>query len=131
MIDETKRILVAEDDVAMGGVIRFNLQKAGFDVTLARSGKAAWDLLNKTEFDLVVSDFQMPQMTGGDLCQAMRRVAHLVHVPVILLTAKGYELDESWLQEKLGTTTVMFKPFSPRELVETVKHCLTVDLAEA
>ena len=67
MIDQHKRILVAEDDIAMGGVIRFNLQKAGFDVTLVRSGKAAWELLEQADFDLVVSDFQMPEMTGGEL----------------------------------------------------------------
>ena len=57
MTHEVKRVLVAEDNAAMGSVVRFNLEKAGFQVTVAGCGQAAWNLLNERGFDLVISDF--------------------------------------------------------------------------
>jgi DNA-binding response OmpR family regulator len=131
MKEEAKRILVAEDDIAMGGVIRFNLEKAGFEVTVARCGRTAWNLLSEHSYDLLISDFQMPGMTGGELCQRMQQDAKLSQIPVILLTAKGYELDKSMLRHQLARSTVFFKPFSPRELIQTVQECLAAGVADA
>ena len=125
-MEQVKRILVAEDNIAMGGVIRFNLQQAGFEVTVARCGQTAWNLLTDRDFDLVVSDFQMPGMTGGELCERMRNDARLARTPMILLTADGFELDAARMRDELAMSTIMFKPFSPRELTQTVQDCLAV-----
>jgi len=127
MSEEVKRVLVAEDNMATATAIRYNLEKAGFQVTVARCGKSAWDLVSQQEFDLVVSDFQMPGMTGGQLCERMGQDPRLAKVPMILLTAKAVEPDSTHpLQVLRGLGVVplrkiMSKPFSPRELIETAR----------
>ena len=127
MSEEVKHALVAEDNMATATAIRFNLERAGFEVTVARCGESAWKLLSEHEFDLVVSDFQMPGMTGGQLCERMGQDPRLANVPMILLTAKAFEPDSTQpLQELQGLGVVplrkiMAKPFSPRELVETAR----------
>ncbi|MHC4399570.1 MAG: response regulator [Planctomycetota bacterium] len=123
-MSKPKRILVAEDNTAMLGVIRYVFQKAGFDVTPAKCGESAWSFLSENDFDLVVSDFQMPGMTGGQLCERMRNDPRHAETPVILLTAKGLELDRSYYYDVLSVSAIMSKPFSPRELTQTVHNCL-------
>ena len=131
MSEESQGILVVEDNVAMLGVIRFKLERAGFRVVGADCGQRAWELLSQDDFDLVVADFQMPGMTGGELCRRMREDARLVEIPLILLTAKGFELDLEHYRDVQSVSAVIFKPFSPRELVHTVKRCLAVGTAGA
>ncbi len=127
MSEEVKHVLVAEDNMATATAIRYNLEKAGFKVTVARCGESAWKLVSGHEFDLVVSDFQMPGMTGAQLCERMGQDARLASIPVILLTAKALEPDMTHpLQVLRGLGVVplrkiMPKPFSPRELVETAR----------
>lgn len=116
------RILTVEDNPALSGVIRFNLEKAGFHVTCACNGTQAWRLLNAEEFDFLVTDHQMPEMTGSELCEQMRENRQFRDLPIIMLTAKGLELELSKLREKLGVMDVIPKPFSPSELVQKIKH---------
>lgn len=129
MREESHRILVVEDNLAMLGVIRFKLDRAGFRVAGADCGQTAWELLSRNDFDLVVADFQMPGMTGGELCRRMRKDARLAEIPLILLTAKGFELDVEHYRNVESVTAVIFKPFSPRKLVRTVQECLGVRTA--
>jgi CheY-like chemotaxis protein len=129
------RILVAEDNVAMGNVIGFNLRKAGFDVVHVVSGEMAWKLIQQEEFHLLVTDFQMPGMTGGELCRRMREersgtmYPSSAAIPVILLTAKGLEIDADYYRETLAVSAVLMKPFSPRNLVQLVQETLSVATA--
>jgi CheY-like chemotaxis protein len=120
------RILVAEDNVAMANVIAFNLKKAGFDVLHAASGDLAWKKLQQQGFDLVITDFQMPGMNGGDLTRQIRQEPSLSKTPIILLTAKCLELEGEYSRETLGATASMMKPFSPRSLVQLVQEVLSV-----
>jgi two-component system response regulator AtoC len=113
----------------MSGVIRFSLNKAGFDVTTAKCGQTAWNLLQEQDFDLLVSDFQMPGLTGGELCERIRNDPRLAPLPVILLTAKGMELESARYLDDLSVSTIMSKPFSPKELVRVVETCLTAEAA--
>jgi CheY-like chemotaxis protein len=131
MTESRKRILVAEDNLATLSVIRFTLEKAGFEVTAAPSGQAAWDLLERYDFDLLVSDFQMPGITGGELCQRIREHPRLAPMPVILLTAKGLDLDATRYRDQLSVSAIMAKPFSPRELTRTVQDCLAIGAVSA
>jgi len=130
MSGEAKHVLVAEDNMATATAIRYNLQQAGFEVTVARCGNSAWELLNERSFDLVVSDYQMPGMTGGELCERMGREPRLTQIPMILLTAKAVEPDSTHpLQVLQGLSVVplrkiMSKPFSPRELVQTARSVM-------
>lgn len=124
MHSESKNILVADDNRVMLNIVRFNLERAGFDVTIARDGREAWERLQGGDFDLLITDYQMPRMNGEELCRRLREDASLSDLPVIILSARGLELDLSRLQEELGLHKVLFKPFSPSHVVETVRACL-------
>ena len=124
MSSETSKILVAEDNPALAGVVRFNLERAGFDVTMAANGREAWEIAEHETFDLIVTDQQMPEMTGIELCQQLRQAEMHAKTPVVMLTAKGLELDRQALRDELKVVDVLPKPFSPFELVQTIEECL-------
>jgi two-component system, chemotaxis family, chemotaxis protein CheY len=120
------KILVCEDNVALSGVICFNLVRAGFEVTSVVNGRLALDALEKGSFDLVLSDQQMPMMTGIQLCESLRELPAHRTTPFILLTAKCMEIDFVRLQEKLGVSKALPKPFSPSELIVCIEEALAV-----
>jgi len=114
----------------MLGVIRHTLQQAGFIVTTAENGSVAWELLLKNDFDLVVTDFQMPGLTGIALCEAMRTERRLEHTPVIFVTAKLADLGDAQIAA-LRINAVISKPFSPREMVRVVEDVLESSTARS
>ncbi|OHB82774.1 MAG: hypothetical protein A2V98_04995 [Planctomycetes bacterium RBG_16_64_12] len=124
MVSEQKRILAVDDNGAMLKVVRFTLERAGFHVTTARNGREAWDLLQREDFDLVLTDYQMPEMTGETLSRRMREVERLRDVPIIILSAKGLEINLDRLLAELKIHEIVLKPFSPSGLVATVEACL-------
>lgn len=126
MANQKAKVLVCEDNVALSGVICFNLVRAGFEVTSVANGRLALDALQKGTFDLVLSDQQMPMMTGIQLCENLRQMPGCEHTPFILLTAKCMELDFVRLQQKLGVSAALPKPFSPSELVSCIEEALAV-----
>ena len=119
-----QRILIAEDNSVMANVVRFNLAKAGFEVVIAENGKIALKQAGEQQFDLIITDQQMPEMGGSEFCQRMRELKGYENVPVILLTAKGLELDLARLRDELGITATLPKPFSPSRLVREVEALL-------
>jgi CheY-like chemotaxis protein len=131
MAEKAKHILVAEDNAATAAVIRFNLERKGLDVTIAGSGLAAWNLLQEEDFDLVISDVQMPGISGSELCQRMRQVPALADIPIIMLTAKSFEMDPDAYLERLTVSAIVPKPFSPRELARLVERCIKPCAADA
>lgn len=118
------KILVCEDNSALSGVVSFNLMRAGFEVTAVTNGQLALEALNKDSYDLVLSDQQMPLMTGIQLCEHVRQLPAYKETPFILLTAKCMEIDKTKLQRTLGLTKALPKPFSPSELVACIKEAL-------
>jgi CheY-like chemotaxis protein len=120
------RILVCEDNAALSAVVCFNLRRAGFHVTAVTNGRLALDELQKASFDLVLSDQQMPLMTGIQLCEHVRQLPAHKHTPFILLTAKCMEIDFAKLQQTLGVSRALPKPFSPSELVSCIEDALAV-----
>ena len=123
-MNPSKRILVAEDNPALAAVVRFNLVNAGFDVTVARTGSKAWEELLHSSFDLVITDHQMPGMTGVELCRNIRGEDRLKDLPVIMLTAKSIELDKEFLEREYSVLAVFAKPFSPSAIVKVVDETL-------
>ena len=89
----------------------------------ARNGQEAWRAVQSVRFELVVSDQEMPQLTGVELCRRIRSEESTATIPVILLTAKSFEFDEDTVAE-LKLSALLPKPFSPRELVALVDRCL-------
>ena len=119
-----RSILLAEDNAALSSVIRFNLQRSGFQVEAALTGRLAWELAQVHQFDLVITDQQMPEMTGCELCECLRRSEAYRETPIIMLTAKGMELELPRLREELGLAATFLKPFSPKEVIRAVEDCL-------
>jgi CheY-like chemotaxis protein len=72
----------------------------------------------------VVTDQQMPEMTGCELCERLRQDERYREIPIIMLTAKGLELELPRLRDELGITATFLKPFSPNEIVQAVEDCL-------
>ena len=108
--------LVADDNAALARVISFTLKKNGFDVRQAADGAEAWEYAQEEAFDLVVTDQQMPEMTGLELTTRLRESETHRETPIVLLTAKGMELDTDRLREEYGVTQLLIKPFSPTAL---------------
>jgi CheY-like chemotaxis protein len=124
MNGEKAKILLVEDNVALSGVICFNLTRAGYQVTPVSNGREAIDALQRGRFDLILSDQQMPKMTGIQLCEHIREMPDYQQTPFILLTAKCMEIDVAKLRQRLGLSMALPKPFSPSELLTCIEECL-------
>jgi two-component system, chemotaxis family, chemotaxis protein CheY len=124
MATDKAKILVVEDNAALSGVVCFNLVRAGFQVTSVNNGRHALETLQKGSFDLILSDQQMPLMTGIQLCENIRQIPAYKRTPFILLTAKCMEIDVARLQQNPGVSTALPKPFSPSELINCIEDCL-------
>ena len=117
------RIAVVEDDEAIAEVLQFNLESHGFATDLFERGDSAWDALREKPPDLVVLDLMLPGMDGLELCRLLRREPRTANVPIVMLTAKGDEVDRI-VGLELGADDYIPKPFSPREVVLRVKAVL-------
>ena len=117
---DKKKILVAEDDRVIAKLIRFNLQKAGFDVRVCADGRQGVELLDSERFDLIIADYQMPEMNGEELCRQARQNTDNAGVPIFLVTAKALELESIRLQLELSITEIISKPFSTKQLLASV-----------
>lgn len=124
------RILVAEDNRVMGNVIRFNLERSGFEVTLVHDGQSAMRMAEGNHFDLVVTDYQMPHASGEEVCHYIRHILADLNTPVILVSAKGIELQSSEVVAPERFTRVVYKPFSPREIVRIAQEELMASMTE-
>jgi CheY-like chemotaxis protein len=124
MAANNAKILVVEDNKALSGVVTFNLVRAGFQVTAVGNGKEALEALGRDTFDLMLTDQQMPAMTGIELCENVRKIPEYKTLPIILLTAKCMEMNFSELRERFGLSAALPKPFSPSELINCIEGCL-------
>ncbi|MEZ6068075.1 MAG: response regulator [Planctomycetaceae bacterium] len=121
----TPLILVAEDNRVLADVIRFNLDVAGFDVEMAHNGLVALSMAEEREFDLIISDYQMPGCSGEELLEQIRHGHGASRfAAAILCSAKGYELNADELAQSLGIDRIVLKPFSPSELVTAARETI-------
>jgi phosphate regulon transcriptional regulator PhoB len=118
-----RRILVIEDDRDIVELVRYNLEKDGFQVTSVRDGLTGLAQIRKSPPDLLVLDLMLPKLSGLDVCKEVRRDQGLNRLPILMLTARGEEADRV-LGLELGADDYVTKPFSPRELVARVKALL-------
>ncbi|MBI5760480.1 MAG: response regulator [Planctomycetales bacterium] len=118
------RILVCDDESHITLAVSMKLTRAGFQVTTASDGQAAWEIIQRDPPDLLLTDCQMPRLDGIGLCRLIRQHETTRHLPILMLTAKGYELDAEMIHGKLGIAELIVKPFSPRELLQTVENTL-------
>lgn len=109
----------------MSGVIEFNLVRAGYETVAVVNGRLAWERLLAEPYDLLITDLQMPEMDGDELCRNLRQCPLNDEIPVIMVSSKGFEMDIPAMQLELGISEVIYKPFSPRQIVESVSHVLS------
>jgi len=120
--------LLCDDEIHILRAAEFKLTRAGYDVCTASDGQEGWEAVQQKRPDMVVTDCQMPRLDGLGLVQRLRENPDTAEVPVIMLTAKGFELNADELARKWNVLALMAKPFSPRELLQTVDRALGVEV---
>ena len=112
-----KRVLIAEDEKEIRNIIKEYMSMESYIVDEAADGREALELFAKNEYDIILVDIMMPQISGWDVCRKVRETSE---VPIIILSAKGQEYDKLRGFE-LGIDDYIVKPFSPRELLARIK----------
>jgi DNA-binding response OmpR family regulator len=115
------RVLVVEDDKAMGVALSDGFQYEGHVVTVARDGAQGLLLATEQPFDIIILDVMLPKMSGFDVCKQLRGAGN--RIPIIMLTARGQEIDKV-LGLKIGADDYVTKPFSFMELAARVEAVL-------
>ena len=117
------KILLVEDDANLVELIRYNLEKEGFDVVTTPDGEEALVLAEEDRPDVVVLDWMIANLSGIEVCRRLRRAPETAGLPIIMLTARAEESDRVRGLET-GADDYVTKPFSPRELVARVRALL-------
>jgi two-component system phosphate regulon response regulator PhoB len=117
------RILIVEDEPDLVEVLAYNLEQECFDVDHTDRGDSAFELIRKNPPNLVLLDLMIPGLDGLELTRALKRDRNLARIPVVMLTARGEEVDRI-VGFELGADDYIPKPFSPREVVLRVKAVL-------
>ncbi len=120
-----QRILLCDDEVHILRATEIKLSRAGFDVVCALDGEEAWEEIERTRPDLLITDCQMPRLDGVGLVKRIRSCQATRDIPVLMLTAKGFELERDDVVTRCGVKAIMAKPFSPRELLQCAQDVLT------
>lgn len=116
-----KKILIIDDEKGILEVIKAYFLKAGFDVYISDNGKKGYKMFNDVKPDIVVLDLMLPDMSGEEICENIRRKSM---VPILMLTSKKEEADRIAGLE-LGADDYVVKPFSPKEVVIRVEKILS------
>ncbi len=116
-----KKILIVEDELNMVRGLKDNLEFEGYEVDTSMEGSSGLQKILQCQYDLILLDVMLPEISGFDICKAARREG--INTPIILLTAKGEEIDKV-LGLELGADDYITKPFSLRELLARIKAIL-------
>lgn len=117
------KVLVIEDEASLVTMLRYNLEKDGFDVSEATDGEEAMIVAEETTPDAIILDWMLPRMSGIEVCRQMRRKTNTRNTPIIMLTARGEETDKV-RGLNVGADDYMTKPFSMPELLARVRALL-------
>lgn len=115
-----KKILLIEDDTDLFALLKYNLEKEGYLMVGAQTGRGAVELVRRERPDLILLDIMLPDSDGLDICKAVRSRPELAHIPIIFLTARASETDRI-LGLELGASDYIVKPFFVRELIARIK----------
>ncbi len=119
-----KRILLCDDELHILRAAEFKFKRAGYEVECAPDGQSAWEAIERQTPDIVVTDCQMPRLNGLQLAERVKNDPRTASIPVMMLSAKGYELSDEELRERFGIIALVPKPFSPRDLFERVESII-------
>ena len=118
------RILLADDQIATRHIVRFNLENFGFEVLDATNGQHAWEILQKEQVHLLVTDEAMPNLSGSELCIKIRQTPWMANLPIIMITGVVPSPSRESVKT-LALSHLFTKPFSPRELVDKICETLS------
>ena len=118
-----KRVLVVDDEMHIVHVVAIKLRNNGYEVVTASNGAEAFEIACEEKPDIIVTDYQMPVMTGLELVEKLRGSETMRDIPVILLTARSFAIEDG-KKEDLGISQCLSKPFSPKELLENIEDIL-------
>jgi DNA-binding response OmpR family regulator len=116
-------ILIVEDDANIAKLVKYNFEKAGFRVVVTITGEEAFEFLSVQKVDLIILDIMLPKMDGFETCRRLKDDSRLSTIPIMMLTARGEEVDRV-VGFELGAEDYVVKPFSPRELILRAKTIL-------
>jgi two-component system phosphate regulon response regulator PhoB len=111
-----ERILLVDDEAEIVELLEYNLRQAGYTVVTARDGASALAEIRRQRPDIILLDLMLPDVAGTEICRRLRRDASTQTIPVIMITARGEEIDRV-VGFEIGADDYIVKPFSPRELV--------------
>lgn len=119
-----KQVLLCDDEIHILRAVEFKAKRAGYHVRCAEDGQEAWELIQEECPDILITDCQMPRMDGFQLAEHIRSDEKVKHLPIVMLTAKGFEFTPSDVTEKWDVIAILSKPFSPRELLRCIEQVL-------
>lgn len=122
-------VLIVEDDRDILRLLAYNVRAAGFDVHTAEEGHEALNMARQHLPSLIILDLMIPGPDGFEVCKELKRNSDTKHIPVIMLTARGEEVDRV-VGLELGADDYVVKPFSPRELILRIKAVLRRSASE-
>jgi DNA-binding response OmpR family regulator len=114
------KVLVVDDEEYIQHILNFSLGAEGYEVITAADGEEAVNIARSEKPDIIVLDIMMPKMDGYEACKQLKADPRTQNIPVILLTAKGREVDRK-LGAEAGADDYVVKPFSPGRLIERVE----------
>jgi two-component system, OmpR family, response regulator VicR len=125
MNGQTRRILCIEDDSEMTDLIRLILARKGFEILVAGGGQVGIRKVREEKPDLVLLDLMMPDMDGWEVYQQMKADEKTKDIPVIVVTAKAQSIDKVLGLHIAKVDDYIAKPFSPKELIDSVEKVLS------
>ena len=117
------KVLVVDDEIYIVHILDFSLGMEGYEVITALDGEQALERLEADKPDMIVLDIMMPKLDGYEVCRSIKSNPATRHIPVILLSAKGRNVDQK-MGFDVGADDYITKPFSPRKLVERINQLL-------
>ncbi|MHC4535532.1 MAG: response regulator [Planctomycetota bacterium] len=118
-----KKVLVVDDEIHIVHVVAIKLRNNGYEVISADNGAEAFKLACEENPDIIVTDYQMPVMSGLELVEKLRQQDETKDIPVIMLTARSFAISKEQ-QEDLRISSCLSKPFSPKELLGNIEDVL-------
>jgi len=117
------KILVVDDEVNITQILEFSIGAEGYEVVTASNGEEAIDKARREQPDLIILDVMMPKIDGYEACRILKSNPLTKSIPVVLLTAKGRDIDKR-LGYEVGATDYIIKPFSPNKLIDRIHQLL-------
>jgi len=128
-MNQTKKVLIVDDELPVRYLIRQVLSKE-FIVLEARDGKEALDLARNEQPDIILMDLMMPNMDGLTACYAFKKEEPIKRIPIVMVTAIGYDLNKKLAKNVAGVSAYVTKPFDTQELLNTVNRVLEIQTRE-